>query len=144
KLIARPTSHVANCKTIPPIVVLRPPASRTPHYTTAECFTDDRGCSLFCSHRAGCGGWCGRRRAAEPAVLPHRWPGSRLPLVGPFWSRRVGPSPALAVKVHTHHTLEAAYPDPVLLAVQLHREMRTLHRSVECGKHSGLQVVPRL
>src|SRR5690606_7939388 len=87
---------------------------------------------------------CGRRRAAEPVVLPHRWPGSRLPLVGPFWSRRVGPSPALAVKVHTHHTLEAAYPNPVLLAVKLHREMRTLHRSVECGKHSGLQVVPRL
>src|SRR5690554_1767530 len=69
---------------------------------------------------------------------PGRW------MVGPFWSRRVGPSPALFVKVHTHHTLEAAHPDLVLLAVQLHRELHTLHRSVTCGKHSGLQVVPRL
>src|SRR5690606_1778056 len=66
------------------------------------------------------------------------------PLVGPFWYRRVGPSPALVVKVHTHRTLDAAHPDPVPLAVQLHREIRTLHRSVEYGKHNGLQGVPRL
>src|SRR5690606_9824753 len=53
-------------------------------------------CSGLCNLTGRVGGLCGRRRVAEPAVLPHRWPGSRLPLVGPLVTR-VDPNPGQAL-----------------------------------------------